>query len=46
MVKYSFENSKVLESGSSDDPCAEIYQGKSAFSEPETRFACYCLIII
>ncbi|VDK82260.1 unnamed protein product [Litomosoides sigmodontis] len=25
------------ESGSSDDPCAEIYQGKSAFSEPETR---------
>uniref|UniRef100_A0A0R3RGL8 ShKT domain-containing protein n=1 Tax=Elaeophora elaphi TaxID=1147741 RepID=A0A0R3RGL8_9BILA len=25
------------ESGSSDDPCAEIYQGKSAFSEPETK---------
>ncbi|VDM22977.1 unnamed protein product [Wuchereria bancrofti] len=25
------------ESGSSDDPCAEIYQGKAPFSEPETR---------
>uniref|UniRef100_A0AC34FR92 ShKT domain-containing protein n=1 Tax=Panagrolaimus sp. ES5 TaxID=591445 RepID=A0AC34FR92_9BILA len=25
------------ESGSSDDPCSEIYQGKGAFSEPETR---------
>ncbi|VDK53521.1 unnamed protein product [Anisakis simplex] len=25
------------ESGSSDDPCSEIYQGKEAFSEPETR---------
>ncbi|KAF8365832.1 hypothetical protein PRIPAC_83661, partial [Pristionchus pacificus] len=25
------------ESGSSDDPCSEIYQGKTAFSEPETR---------
>ncbi|KAM3720590.1 putative carboxypeptidase suro-1 [Dirofilaria immitis] len=25
------------ESGSSDDPCAETYQGKAPFSEPETR---------
>uniref|UniRef100_A0A0N5BA88 ShKT domain-containing protein n=1 Tax=Strongyloides papillosus TaxID=174720 RepID=A0A0N5BA88_STREA len=25
------------ESGSSDDLCSEIYQGKSAFSEPESR---------
>nr|CAD2199713.1 unnamed protein product [Meloidogyne enterolobii] len=25
------------ESGSSDDPCSEIYQGKHAFSEPEAR---------
>uniref|UniRef100_A0A915EI24 Peptidase M14 carboxypeptidase A domain-containing protein n=1 Tax=Ditylenchus dipsaci TaxID=166011 RepID=A0A915EI24_9BILA len=25
------------ESGSSDDPCSEIYQGKGAFSEPEAR---------
>uniref|UniRef100_A0A915AKK6 ShKT domain-containing protein n=1 Tax=Parascaris univalens TaxID=6257 RepID=A0A915AKK6_PARUN len=25
------------ESGSSDDPCSEIYQGKTAFSEPEAR---------
>ncbi|KAL3120330.1 hypothetical protein niasHT_001143 [Heterodera trifolii] len=25
------------ESGSSDDPCSEIYQGISAFSEPESR---------
>uniref|UniRef100_A0A1I7W5M2 ShKT domain-containing protein n=1 Tax=Loa loa TaxID=7209 RepID=A0A1I7W5M2_LOALO len=25
------------ESGSSDDPCAEIYQGKEPFSEPEAR---------
>ncbi|VDM82763.1 unnamed protein product, partial [Strongylus vulgaris] len=27
----------VLESGSSDDPCSEIYQGTGPFSEPETR---------
>ncbi|PIO63621.1 shTK domain protein, partial [Teladorsagia circumcincta] len=25
------------ESGSSDDPCSEIYQGTGAFSEPETK---------
>lgn len=25
------------ETGSSDDPCSEIYQGTGAFSEPETR---------
>lgn len=25
------------ETGSSDDPCSEIYQGTAAFSEPETR---------
>lgn len=25
------------ESGSSDDPCSEIYQGKHAFSEPEAK---------
>lgn len=28
-----------LESGSSDDPCSEIYQGIFAFSEPESRLA-------
>lgn len=31
--------SSNLESGSSDDPCSEIYQGKGAFSEPEARLA-------
>ena len=29
---------KTIESGSSDDPCSEIYQGKDAFSEPESRY--------
>ncbi|CAI4225319.1 unnamed protein product [Auanema sp. JU1783] len=30
-------NFHFKESGSSDDPCSEIYQGTGAFSEPETK---------